>query len=158
VDPDEEISSGGRFETFDANLRFAVVRDEDGYAVWRLEEMGEGEPIERFSDDDEGYEAAGAAWKQLTKQDIRDRGVWLGRLRLTALVGLALWVLTYGLTSVLNVFLYLRRESSFAFGDDPLEDGTFEVWLGAVSSVVFAIWVAALLSYVLLWLERRRQD
>jgi hypothetical protein len=43
------IPSGGRFETFDGNDRFVVVRDDDGYAVWRLEELGEGDPIERFT-------------------------------------------------------------------------------------------------------------
>lgn len=32
---------GGRFETFDANERFVVVRDEDGHAVRRLEKLGE---------------------------------------------------------------------------------------------------------------------
>jgi hypothetical protein len=50
-------SSGGRFETFDANERFVVVRDDEGYAVWRMEDLGEGEPLERFTDDDVGYEA-----------------------------------------------------------------------------------------------------
>jgi hypothetical protein len=29
VDPEEEVT-GGRFEFFDANERFVVVRDEDG--------------------------------------------------------------------------------------------------------------------------------
>jgi hypothetical protein len=26
---------------FDANARFVIVRDDEGYAVWRLEDLGE---------------------------------------------------------------------------------------------------------------------
>ncbi len=48
MDPEEDGSSGGRFETFDANARFVVVRDDQGYGVWRLEELDEGEPIRAF--------------------------------------------------------------------------------------------------------------
>jgi hypothetical protein len=47
VDPESPVA-GGRFETFDANARFVVIRDDDGYAVWRLEDLSEGEPIQRF--------------------------------------------------------------------------------------------------------------
>ena len=58
MDPQDTTPPAGRFETFDANPRFVVVRDDDGYGVWRLEELGEGEPIQRFADDDAGYELA----------------------------------------------------------------------------------------------------
>jgi hypothetical protein len=72
-------SSGGRFEVFDANARFIVIRDEEGYGVWRLDDLEEGEPMERFADDDEGYEGAAERWKALTKADRRgrDRDRWL---------------------------------------------------------------------------------
>ena len=59
-------SSGGRFETFDANERFVIVRDDEGYGVWRLDDLEDGEPIERFSDDERGYEAAASRWKELS--------------------------------------------------------------------------------------------
>ena len=48
-----ERPSGGRFETFDANARFVVVRDDQGYGVWRLDDRLTA-IIERFSDDDRG--------------------------------------------------------------------------------------------------------
>jgi hypothetical protein len=74
-------SSGGRFETFDVNQWYVVVRDSEGYALWRLEELGEGEPVERFADDDSGYESAAEIWKELTKEKRRQRGPWLRLLR-----------------------------------------------------------------------------
>jgi hypothetical protein len=56
VDPVDAVPSGDRFETFDVNRWFVVARDDEGFAVWRLEELGEGEPIGRFADDDRGYD------------------------------------------------------------------------------------------------------
>ena len=54
-------SPGGRFETFDANERFVVVRDDEGYGgLADGGSRGEGEPLERFTDDDVGYESAAA--------------------------------------------------------------------------------------------------
>jgi hypothetical protein len=58
-----------RFETFDANDRFVVVRDDVGYGVWKIEELEDGDPIERFANDDAGYELAAARWKQLTREE-----------------------------------------------------------------------------------------
>ncbi len=40
---------GGRFETLDANARFAMVHDDQGYGVWRLEDLEEGDLVERFA-------------------------------------------------------------------------------------------------------------
>lgn len=40
---------GGRFETLDANARFAMVHDDQGYSVWRLEDLEEGDLVERFA-------------------------------------------------------------------------------------------------------------
>ena len=66
---------GGRFETFDANARFVIVRDDDGYGVWRLDELGDGDPIERFADTDAGYQRAADTWRALTREDRRKQGV-----------------------------------------------------------------------------------
>ena len=85
-------SAGGRFETFDANERFVVVRDDEGYGVWRLDELDEGEPIERFADDERGYEAATSRWRELTADALRD--VWLRRFRWVMLVSAVVWTLS----------------------------------------------------------------
>ena len=81
VDPDEEVSSGGRFETFDANARFVVIRDDEGYGVWRLEDLGEGGPIQRFADDDSGYQLAADTWAALNREDRRRRSPWLSPMK-----------------------------------------------------------------------------
>lgn len=97
-------SPGGRFETFDANERFVVVRDDEGYAVWRMEDLGEGEPLERFTDDDVGYESAAARWKELTKAERRRGGRWLGPLRVVILVSLATWVVSSAAALAISVY------------------------------------------------------
>lgn len=97
MDPDEEVPTGGRFETFDANQRFAVARDAEGYGVWRLDE--EGDPLERFSDDDRGYRAAAARWKVLTANARRDG--WLRRLVWIVVAGAVVWVVSSALSSLL---------------------------------------------------------
>jgi hypothetical protein len=56
----------GRFEMFDANARFVVIRDDEGYGVWRFEDLEEGDSLERFADDDRGYRSADTRWKELT--------------------------------------------------------------------------------------------
>jgi hypothetical protein len=43
VDPIDTGPDGGRFETFDANERFVIVRDDEGYGVWRLDDVEDGE-------------------------------------------------------------------------------------------------------------------
>ena len=70
MDPNDRRYSEGRFETFDANDRFVVIRDEIRYGVWRLEDLGEGEPIRRFTD-------AADMWHELTLEDRRRRSPWL---------------------------------------------------------------------------------
>lgn len=84
-------SSGGRFEAFDANDHFVVIRDEEGYGVWRLADLGEGEPIQRFTDDDPGYELAADMWHALTIEDRRRRSPWLTVLKWTVIASGILW-------------------------------------------------------------------
>jgi hypothetical protein len=140
----------GRFETFDVNQWFVVVRDDEGYAVWRLEELGEGEPIERFADDDGGYESAAAIWKELTKEKRRRRGPWLGPLRTLILVALATWVTSSAIALAMSVY----------GGDDffPGNPGAagFPQTMYLLSALTFDVWIAATIAYVVLWLENRR--
>lgn len=139
-------SPGGRFETFDGNQLFVVVRDDDAYGLWRLEELDEGEPIERFSDDERGYEAATSRWKELTTDD--GRAVWLGRLRWVVLVSAVVWTLSGALTGVL-----LFEVSSFD------QRGLFQElfkWGQVANSMAQPLTLGGFAVYVVLWLEDRR--
>ncbi len=145
--------SAGRFETFDANERFVVVRDDDGYGVWRLEELEEGEPIERFPDDDVGYERAAARWKQLTKQDRRERrplsAVLTAALKWLVIVSAAMWVLASALSGVLF----------FEVNNISFDGGTFDLmfrWGQIVSGVAQPLTIGGFAVYVILWLESGR--
>jgi len=139
-------AGGGRFETFDANARFVVVRDDEGYGIWRLEELGDGEPIARFADDDDGYEAAASRWKELSAGARRD--VWLGMLKWVVVVSAGVWVLSGALTSAL-----LFEVSSLE------QRGLFQTlfrWGQIATSTAQPLTLGGFAVYVVLWLENRR--
>ena len=150
MDPVDTGAPGGRFETFDANEWFVVVRDDEGYALWRLEELGEGEPIERFTDDDEGYESAALRWKELTRAERRQSGRWLVPLRVVILVSLGTWVATSALALAISTY----GEDNFFPGDPSARGLPQTIYL--LSSLSFDVWIAATIAYVILWLELRR--
>jgi len=142
-------SSGGRFETFDANDRFVVVRDDEGYGVWRLDELVEGGPLERFPDTDEGYEQAADRWRELTKEDRRGHDRWLPRIKWVVLVSAVLWALS---GAVLGVLLF--EVSNL---DQP---GLFEAlykWSQVVNATAQPLTIGGFALYVILWLEGRRR-
>ena len=95
------VQPAGRFDAFDANGRFVVIRDEEGYGVWRLDDLEAGEPIERLGDDDEGYERAAERWKELTRGDRRGRDGWLPRIKWIVVVSAVVWALLGALSGVL---------------------------------------------------------
>jgi hypothetical protein len=139
-------AGGGRFETFDANARFVVVRDDVGYGVWRLEELEDGDPVERFSDDERGYEAAASRWRELTAGARRD--VWLGVLKWVVFVSAGVWVLSGALTGVL-----IFEVSSFE------QRGLFQTlfrWGQITNSTTQPLTLGGFALYVVLWLESRR--
>ena len=141
-------SSGGRFETFDANERFVIVRDDEGYGVWRLDDLEDGEPIERFSDDERGYEAAASHWKQLSSDARRD--AWLRRLRWVILVSAVIWVLSSGISAL----LYLQVGASLFEGTGIFD--TLVRWSQLVSLVAQPLTLGGFAVYVVFWLEARR--
>jgi hypothetical protein len=146
VDPIDAGPSGGRFETFDVNRAFVVVRDDDGYGVWRMEDLEDGDPVDRFSDDERGYEAATSRWKELTA-DARRNG-WLGRLRWVVLVSAVVWTLSGALTGLL-----LFEVSPFN------QQGLFQElfkWGQVASSVAYPLTLGGFAVYIVLWLENRR--
>ena len=151
VDPDDPVPSGGRFETFDANARFVVVRDDDGYSVWRLEELGEGEPIQRFADDDSGYELASDMWAALTRADRRRRSPWLSILKWIVIVSVVLWA---SADIVSTTILYLNQADVFRGGFQDFS-GFFEV-MQVVTAIGYAFTFGGTALYVVLWLDARR--
>jgi hypothetical protein len=151
VDPEDEMSSGGRFETFDANPRFVVVRDDEGYGVWRLEDMDEGEPIRRFADDDSGYQLAADTWAALTREERRRRSPWLSTLKWVVIFSAILWA---GANILSSTYFYLNEFEAFRDGSRDLT-GFYQI-MEVVSTIGYSILLGATTIYVVLWLEARR--
>ncbi|MCD6020772.1 MAG: hypothetical protein K0R20_482 [Actinomycetia bacterium] len=148
MDPDEEVSSGGRFETFDANLRFAVARDEEGYGVWRLDDLGDGDPIDRFSDDDRGYRAAAVRWNELTANARRDG--WLRKLVWIVVVAAVVWVAS----SAVSALLYLQVGATLFEGTGLFD--TLVRWSQLIRVVAQPVTLGGTAVYVVFWLQNRR--
>jgi hypothetical protein len=147
VDAQDAPPSGGRFETFDANLRFTVVRDDQGYGVWRLDDLEDGVPIERFSDDELGYRAAAARWKELSV--VARREVWLRKLTWVVAGAAVAWVIS----SAISAMLYLQVGSSFFQGTGIFD--TLVRWSQLITLVAQPLTVGAVSVFVVLWLQNR---
>jgi hypothetical protein len=149
VDPIDAGPSGGRFETFDANGRFVVVRDGEGYGVWRLDDLEDGEPIDRFSDDERGYEAAASRWKELSAGARRD--VWLRRLQWVVLISALVWVLSSGISAL----LYLQVGATLFEGTGLFD--TLVRWSQLISLVAQPLTLGGFAVYVVFRLETGRR-
>lgn len=147
MDPNDP-DPGGRFEAFDANRRFVVVRDDEGYGVWRLEDIEDGDPIERFPDDDEGYERAVGRWRELTKADRGGRERWFPRIKWVVLVSAVVWALSGALLGIL-----FSQVSNLDQGD--LFETLFQ-WGQIANSTAQPLTLGGFAAYVVLWLEDRR--
>ena len=147
MDPVDTGPAGGRFETFDANERLVIVRDDEGYGVWRLDDLEDGEPMERFPDDERGYEAAASRWKELSAGDLRD--VWLRRLRWVILVSAVIWVLSSGISAL----LYLQVGATLFEGTGLFD--TLVRWSQLISLVAQPLTLGGFAVYVVFWLETR---
>ena len=148
MDPADAGPLGGRFETFDANERFVIVRDDVGYGVWRMDDLEGGKPIERFSDDERGYEAAASQWKKLTVGARRD--VWMRRLRWVVMVSAFIWVLSSGISAL----LYLQVGATLFEGTGLFD--TLVRWSQLISLVAQPLTLGGFAVYVVFWLENRR--
>jgi hypothetical protein len=150
VDPDSHAPVG-RFDTYDANKRFVVIRDDEGYGVWRLEDLGEGEPIQRFADDDGGYQLASDMWAALTREDRRRRSPWLSPLKWVVILSAILWASASILSSTI---FYLNEFDAFRDGFQDFS-ALYQV-LEVVSTIGYSLLLGATGIYVVLWLEARR--
>jgi hypothetical protein len=142
-----------RFETFDANERFVVVRDHEGYGVWRLDDLEEGEPIERFSDDDSGYEAAVERWGELAKAERRSRAPWMRRLKIAVILSAGIWALSSILLNGLFLWNIGLRGPFRAFPQAPIE-----LWGGTIAQASSQVTMALVAVYVVVWLDSRRHQ
>jgi hypothetical protein len=147
VDPEEEVSPGGRFETFDANMRFAVARDAEGYGIWRLDDLDDGDPLERFADDDRGYTSAVTRWKELTA--VARRETWLGRLTWLTVGAAALWVVS----STVSALLYVQISPTFFDGTGFFD--TLVRWSQVTTLVAQPLTLGSLAVFVVFWLQNR---
>jgi hypothetical protein len=147
VDPEEDVSAGGRFETFEANLRFAVARDAEGYGVWRLDELDEGDPLDRFADDDRGYRSAVTRWKELTA--VARRESWLGRLTWLTVGAAVLWVVS----STVSALLYVQISPTFFDGTGLLD--TLVRWSQVTTVVAQPLTLGSLAVFIVFWLQNR---
>jgi hypothetical protein len=124
-----------------------VVRDDEGYGVWRLDDLEDGVPIERFSDDELGYRAAATRWKELTAVARRDG--WLRKLTWIVVGSAVVWVIS----SAISAMLFLQVGSSFFEGT-----GIFDSlvrWSQLVTLVAQPLTVGAVSVFVVLWLQDR---
>jgi len=140
-------SPGGRFETFDANARFVVVRDHEGYGVWRMEDLEEGDPLERFADDDRAYGSAVTRWKELTA--VARRETWLGRLVWLTVGAAVLWVVS----STVSGLLYVQVSPTFLNGSGFFD--TLVRWSQVTTFVAQPLTLGSLAVFVVFWLQNR---
>ena len=124
------------------------MRDDEGYGVWRLDDLEDGEPMERFSDDERGYEAAASRWKELSAGALRN--VWLRRLRWVILVSAVMWVLSSGISAL----LYLQVGATLFEGTGLFD--TLVRWSQLISLVAQPLTLGGFAVYVVFWLETRR--
>jgi hypothetical protein len=132
------------------NERFVVVRDDDGYGVWGLDDLEDGLPVERFPEIDEGFEAAAGRWKELTRQDPRHRNQWLPWLKWIVLISAVAWALSGVLAACCSSRSVQPSTSEVSFKSS--SDGH-----KVVNSAAYPLTLGGFAAYVVLWLDSRRQ-
>lgn len=126
-----------------------VARDDDGFGVWRMDDLEDDEPIERFSDDDVGYEAAAARWRALSSVPRSDR--LLAALRWVVIVAAAIWVIS----SVATGLLFLMFQGG-SFDESTSIDELFQ-YAQLIQRSANAATLGSLAVYLVTWLDRRRR-
>ena len=147
------VPSGRWSKGSSTNSGFVVGRDDVGYGVWRFEDIDTGEPLERFSDDDEAYEAAPQErWRQLSRADRRVRRPPIEWVKRGFIASATLWIV--GRFLILNaVFLV-----DVLFGPiRTFPESRFERLVDVVGLVGVRLMLALGGIYVVMWLDSRRQ-
>ena len=104
-------------------------------------------PIERFSDDDRGSQAATARRGELSA--IARRDVWLGRLTWLVVVAASFWVVS----SAFSALLYLQVGSSFFEGTGIFV--TVVRWSQLTSLVAQPVTLGGLAVFAVFWRQNR---
>ena len=127
-------------EVVQSGRRYVVGVADEAYALWDL--LSPETPIERFSGDEEGLQAALDQFDQLERIG-RGPYPWLGVLRWSFVVSVIVWAIARGIATS---WLYSMNRSGF--GEFP----TTLVAIQAVSDIAFVAWVGSLATIASFWL------
>lgn len=126
-----------------------MVRDDEGYGIWRLEDLGDAEPLERFSDDDLGYEAAVERWRELSKAARRARSPRMRWLKIAVIV-------SAGISVASSVVFTVSQLASNPFSANQPAD--VQYWSAVISQTAFQVTIALFVVYAVAWLDSRRRS
>jgi hypothetical protein len=132
-----------------ANRWFVLAETRDGYGIWRGEDDRTDPPLAEFGEDEEGFAEAEREYRRRTRA-IRLFAIVPTYLAWAVVVGVTLWVVANVLISLWS--LNLIRLETVAFDNDLF------VWVQAIISVTYALWVGSLAILIMLWLLRRSRD
>jgi len=118
-----------------------------GWRTW-----AKAKPIQRFTDDDSGYELAADMWAVLTREERRRRSPWLSILKWIVIGSVGLWASG---DIVSTTILYLNQFDAFRDGPRDLS-GFFEV-MQVITTIGYAFTFGGTALYVVLWLDARRE-
>ena len=129
-------------EVIQTGRRYVVGVLDEAYALWDV--LSPESPLERFSGDQTGLEAALDRFHELDRL-ARGPLPWLGPVRWTFLLSVIVWAVARG---VETTWLYAIGTGRFQFGGIP---GPLLV-VQAVADIAFVGWVASLATVGALWL------
>jgi hypothetical protein len=129
-------------EVVQSGRRYVIGVVEDAYALWDL--LSPDTPIERFSGDEEGLDAALDEFHELERFG-RDRYPWLGALRLGFVVSVIVWAIARGVSTW---WLYYMNRSDFGFSEFPIS----LLAIQAIADIAFVAWVGSLATIASFWL------
>jgi len=143
-----EGSSLDEVEIVSSGPRFVFGVSPGGWGVWDRQRPDT--PVALFASTDEGMEQAERTFEGLDREDRMSRGRWSRPLLVVMFVSLGVWVVARAGAAVLLSMVYSSR--SFT---NVRVVGYAQI-LDESSGFFFAVWIAALVVFVALWLQRNR--
>ena len=128
--------------------RFVLGVSPGGWGVWdrRRPET----PVALFASTDQGMDQAERIYERLDREDRTSRGVWTRPLLAVMFVSLAIWLVARAVAAILLSMVYGGR----SFTTSGLV--RFAQVVDVSSGFFFAVWIAALVVFMALWLQRNR--
>jgi hypothetical protein len=137
VDPDAVSSD----EVVESNRWFTLTSDEDGYAIWDVDDLGD-DPVRFFEPTSVGSDDARAEFRRLTRDARLRRGV--PRVLLGAvLVGAVVWLAA-------GSFYLFRIALQFGGGPSIDDFPTWLTWVQLVEGVAYRVGLGSL-AVLLAW-------